>query len=208
MEQLDTKYKDYELEGLETLATQERPIAGQSLVNNPEQKYAWESPPEFTELQPAIEATFIELTEDEMFFSIINLIKNKLSVGEVTQIILYDGFTKGLWNPDLMLLLIEPIMYMILALSERAGLQDVKIYSEQDQEPSSQEEQVKSLNKTMEVMQKTIVPKIAKKSIPTSIAEKIEKFVPPKSPSLLEATEQEEIENISRQNLLDKGARA
>ena len=99
-------------------------------------------------------------------------------------------------------------MYMILALSERAGLQDVKIYSEQDQEPSSQEEQVKSLNKTMEVMQKTIVPKIAKKSIPTSIAEKIEKFVPPKSPSLLEATEQEEIENISRQNLLDKGARA
>ena len=143
-----------------------------------------------------------------MFFSIINLIKNKLSVGEVTQIILYDGFTKGLWNPDLMLLLVEPVMYMVLALSERAGLQDVKIYSEQDQEPSSQEEQVKSLNKAMEVMQKTIVPKIAKKSIPTSIAEKIEEFVPPKSPSLLEATKQEEIENISRENLLDKGARA
>ena len=57
-------------------------------------------------------------------------------------------------------------------------------------------------------MQKTIVPKIAKKSIPTSIAEKIEEFVPPKSPSLLEATKQEEIENISRENLLDKGARA
>ena len=199
MEQLDNKYKDYELEGLETLATKEQPIAGQSLVNSPDQQYPWESPPEFTELQPAIEATFLELTEDEMFFSIVNLLRNNLSVGEVTQIILYDGFTKGMWNPDLMLL---------LSLAERAGIQDVKIYKEQNEEPSSQEEQVKGLNKAIEAMQKTVVPKLSKKSIPDNISKKIEEFIPPKEPSLLEAPEQEEIENVSQKNLLDKGVSA
>jgi hypothetical protein len=208
MEQLDNKYKDYELEGLETLATKEQPIAGQSLVNSPDQQYPWESPPEFTELQPAIEATFLELTEDEMFFSIVNLLRNNLSVGEVTQIILYDGFTKGMWNPDLMLLLVEPVMYMVLSLAERAGIQDVKIYKEQNEEPSSQEEQVKGLNKAIEAMQKTVVPKLSKKSIPDNISKKIEEFIPPKKPSLLEAPEQEEIENVSEKNLLDKGVSA
>ena len=203
-----SKYNNYDVKDLETLATTERPVAGQSLTDNPEQQYPWEGPTKFTETQPAIEAIFTEITENEAYFAILDLVKNKLPIGDIAQVILYDGFTKGMWNPDLMLLLVEPVMYMVLALSERAGLQDVKIYSEQDQEPSSQEEQVKSLNKAMEVMQKTIVPKIAKKSIPISIAEKIEEFVPPKSPSLLEATKQEEIENISRENLLDKGARA
>ena len=202
MEQLDNKYKDYELEGLETLATQERPVAGQSLTNSPEQKQPWESPPKFTELQPAIESLFLELTEDEMYFSIISLVRNKLSIGEVSQIILYDGFTKGMWNPDLMLLLVEPTMYIILALTEQAGLQNVKIYSEQNEEVSSQEEQLKGLKETLSVMQKTVVPKIGKETIPSNIVKKIEEFVPPKSSSLLEAAEKEE---TPRENLLDRG---
>ena len=203
MVQQNKEYKNYDLEGLETLATSERPIAGQSLTNNPEQKLPWEGPVQFNELQPAMEAIFLEITEDDVYLSIINLVKNNLPIGDIAQVILYDGFTKGMWNPDLMLLLVEPIMYMVLALAEQAGIKNPTIYNGEKEEPSSQQEQLKSLEQTIDVMKEKLVPKIKKGVIPPSIAEKVEAFVPPKAPSLLEADE-EQTEEMPRESLLDK----
>ena len=39
-----SKYNNYDVKDLETLATTERPVAGQSLTDNPEQQYPWEGP--------------------------------------------------------------------------------------------------------------------------------------------------------------------
>jgi len=197
-------YNNYDTKNLETLATSERPIAGQSLTNNPEQKFPWEGPVQFNELQPAIEEIFIELTQDEVYFSITDLIENNLPIGDVAQIILYDGFTKGMWNPDLMLLLIEPVMYMLLALSEQAGIPNPIIYRGEEKESSSLEEQNKGLDAAIEVMKQKVVPKLRQGTIPKNIAEKVEAFVPPERSSLLEKPEKVEKE-ISRDNLLDRG---
>ena len=55
--------------------------------------------------------------------------------------ILFKGFTEGLWNPDLLLRLIEPTTYMILALAERA-LIDPVIYDDESIDDAAEEEDV------------------------------------------------------------------
>ena len=198
-----SKYNNYDVKDLETLATAERPVAGQSLTNNPEQKYPWEGPTKFTEVQAATEAIFSELTEDEIYFSVIDLVDNNLPVGDIAQLILYDGFTKGLWNPDLMLLLVEPVMYIILALAEQSGFSNPILYRDQEKEPSSLEEQNKGLDNALEVMKKEVVPKLKKGIVPSEIKEKVEAFVPPERPSLLAKPEVEVEVETPRENLLD-----
>jgi len=197
------EYKKYDLQDLELLATNERPIPGQSLTTNTEQKLPWEGPTQFSDVQSAIDAIFMELTEDEVYFSIIELVNNDLPIGDITKIILYDGFTKGMWNPDLMLLLIEPVMYIILSLAERAGINNPLIYNEERDESSSLEDQAEGIKELISLVQDKLIPKVQKRNIPASIVEKVEEFVPPKQPSLLE--QPEETEELPRESLLDKG---
>lgn len=88
------KYENYKVEDLEQLATMNRPVAGQSLTNSPEQKYPWEGPTKYNSVQPAVEAIFVELTEDQAYMAVMQLVANDLPIGDIAQVILYDGFTK------------------------------------------------------------------------------------------------------------------
>ena len=53
-------------------------------------------------------------------------IANGTPLMDITQGLLFKGFTEGKWHPDLMMLLAEPTMYMLLAIAEAVGL-DPKI---------------------------------------------------------------------------------
>ena len=99
-----------------------RPIPGQSLTNSPEQPYNWEKPAEYTNPKEAMLYTFEILTEPETTANILLSISKGISVIDIASIILYQGFTEGKWNPDLMTLLMEPTMYMIMALAEKAEI--------------------------------------------------------------------------------------
>ena len=129
-----------EQEGLEVLGQMQRPIPGQSLTNSPDTPYPWEQPTEFTEIQPAIESMFINLTEDDAYGALVDIIDSGNTIAEAAQIILFAGFEEGLWNPDLMTLLIEPTMYLIMALVERAGRVEYKI----DRDPDELDEEDKA----------------------------------------------------------------
>lgn len=188
----DTEYKDYDQEGLKFLSTNGRPIPGSSLTNSKDNPYPWESPPQFTELQPAIDAIFIELTEPEAYYSLLGLLENGLPVGDVTQIVLQDGFQKGMWNPDLLMLLIEPVMYMIIALAEKGGVHDYVTYRGEEEEEMEDDEQLDSVEKAIDIAQDRIVPKAQKGMFPKEIEEKLEEFVPPEQPSLLQRPEPQE----------------
>lgn len=191
MQDQNLQFQDYDQNGLEFLSTNGRPVPGQSLTNSPDTPYPWETPPEYTDLNPAIDALFIELTEEDVYFSILGMIEDDVSVGEITQLVLFDGFQKGLWNPDLLMLLIEPTMYMVLALAEKAGIPDIKLYQGEENDPDDIEDQVSGIEQAIEIAKDKIVPKMQKGEIPETIVEKIEDFVPPERPSLLERTEQE-----------------
>ena len=109
-------------------------VPGQSLTNSPEQPYAWERPPVYTSVPEAATAIFADMTEEENYISLLRALKSGTSVVDIASAILYRGFQLGQFNPDLMLLLMEPVMYMIMALAEKAGIGDVLGYEGEAQE--------------------------------------------------------------------------
>ena len=183
--------KQYDPKGLEFLSTNGRPIPGESLTNSPDTPYPWEQATQFTELEPAIDALFIELTEPEAYHSVINLIDNNVPIGDIAQIILTDGFQKGMWNPDLLLLLVEPVMYMLMALGEKAGIMDAVIYSDEQEDYDDDDKQLNSIEKAIDIAQDKVVPKLKSGVMPQNIQEKIKEFTPPELPSLLAQQPQE-----------------
>ena len=168
------KFADYDKEGLDFLANRGRPIPGQSLTNDPDNPYPWESPPEFTNLQSATDALFVELTEPEVYESILNMIQSGESIANVAQIVLYDGFQKGMFNPDLLMLLIEPTMYILMALSEKAGIDDYKIYDDEEEDEFDTNEQLEGMDKIMDMAQEKFTSTMKKGVIPREIEQKIE----------------------------------
>jgi len=106
---------------------------------------------------------------------------------EVAQMILFSGFKKGQWNPDMMLMLAEPTAYMVMALAERAGI-DYEI----DREPDEDEEDpADKFKKTISQKKPTKAPETA---IPKEIQDRLDeapvesllKKPEPKEESLIE----------------------
>ena len=178
--------KKYDTEGLEFLGQMQRPIPGQSLTNSPDSPYPWEQPPEFTEIQPAIESLYVSLTEDDAYEAIVDLIDADNTISDAAQIVLYAGFEEGLWNPDLMTLLIEPTMYLIMGLVERAGRLEYKI----DREPEVEDEEDKLqqvtameqlLTKTAVQAEEDKVSGVQKGVLPKEIETKLKEIKVPES---------------------------
>ena len=192
----ETQFKDFDQDGLEFLVNNGRPIPGSSLTNSPDTPYPWEQAPQYTELQPAIDALFIELSEPEAFHSLMDLVRNEVPVADIAQIVLTDGFQKGMWNPDLMLLLVEPTMYMIIAFAEKAGIQEYITYEGEEDEPEDENEQLDGIGEAINVAQDRVVSKVKSGALPKEIEERLEKFTPPNQPSLLEKSETNEPESL------------
>ena len=114
----------------------EGPTPGQSLTKDPDERYPWEGPPKYTSLKDAREQIFLNMIEPQNLKNIQQLMLNDLPINTIAQVILKDGFEKGAWNPDLMLQLLEPTMYMLLAVAERSGIEPI---IESDIEPEDEE---------------------------------------------------------------------
>ena len=46
-------------------------------------------------------------------------------VNTIAEVVLTDGFRKGKFNPDMMLNLLEPTMYMLMAIAEKSGIEPI-----------------------------------------------------------------------------------
>ena len=110
----------------------EGPTAGQSLTNDPENPYPWEKTPEMTSVKMATEKIFFDLLKDENLTTVATLMSQKTPVVDIANLLLQSGFQKGKWNPDMMLNLLEPTMYMLMAIAEKAGIDPVLTRDETD----------------------------------------------------------------------------
>ena len=180
------KPQQLEQEGLEVLGQMQRPIPGQSLTNSPDTPYPWEQPTEFTEIQPAIESMFINLTEEDAYEALVDIIDADNTIAEAAQIILFAGFEEGLWNPDLMTLLIEPTMYLIMALVERAGRVEYKI--DRDPDELDEEEKAEEITAMEKLLSQTAIQAEEDKVsgvksgvLPTEIEKKLKEIKVPES---------------------------
>ena len=176
-------------------------IAGQSLTNSPDQPYNWERPAEHSNPNEAMMYVFETLTVPETTANILLSISNGVGVIDIASITLYSGFLEGKWNPDIMLLLMEPTMYMIMALAEKADI-EYSLEAGDDEAPRemSPESQINTMEKgvsDLEEMRKLAASRVSPQSVPAEIKEIIDQVQI--SPSLLEKVKEE-----SNNSLLSK----
>jgi hypothetical protein len=113
---------DNALNELVSLKSQGNDIPGQSLVNSPEQKYPWESPPQFSNPRIAVKEILNVLLQPEAVKSTVKALSEGASVGDLAMAVTYANFVEGKINPDVMLLAMEPVMYLIMAIGEEANI--------------------------------------------------------------------------------------
>jgi len=159
-----------------------RAIPGQSLTNSPETPHRWEQPPEFTEPHKAMLQIFETITEKESLANILLSLAKGVSVIDLSSIILYTGFIEGKWSPDLMILLMEPTMYMIMYLGDKAKL-DYSIDSKQENnvDELSGEEQLKRITSSLDELKQVAADRVSPMSVTPEIKEELEEIEIPTS---------------------------
>jgi hypothetical protein len=143
------------------------PVPGQSLTNSPDSKQAWELPPQFVNKREAELYILEELTEKEKFIIITDLISDGMPLDTLTRTYLMAGYSKGLWDVDMMMLLIESVAYILMALAEKVGL-DFELYAGENEEEAEveTEEQKKKIEQSIDIVKQGI-KKIADKPLDT-----------------------------------------
>ena len=103
----------------------EKPIPGQSLVNSPNQKYAWESPPEITSQKEAIQRMFLDMIKPDNMETLVTMMSNDVPIANIAELLVKTSFQKGKINPDLAITMMEPLMFMLKSLAEKVGIDPI-----------------------------------------------------------------------------------
>jgi hypothetical protein len=201
--------EEYNQEAVDAFANTGRPIPGQSLTSNPDEPRPFEGTPEFTNFKKALDYTVVELLEPEAYLSLMGAVGDNVPILDLVMQITYVGFREGKWNPDLMLMLVEPLIFVLMSLAEKAGI-EYRIDSEDDDEDDDTlfEERAKNIadvakeklqnsNKSPSgLINQEILQKIEEAEVPESLLAKAEE------PISQEGTEEEVKEE---QSLLSRG---
>jgi len=175
-----------------------RAIPGQSLTNSPDQPYNWEKPAEYTNPRETMLYIFEQLTVPETVTNMLLSLSNGVGVIDIASSVLYSGFLEGKWNPDLMTLMMEPTMFMIMALAEKAEI-DYVLDSEDDVtvKEMSPEKQLQTLQggiNELDNIRKQAANRVNPQSVPAEIRKVIEETEIPQS--LLDKVEKEKSNSL------------
>lgn len=197
--------EEYNQEAVDAFAQAGKPIPGQSLTANPDEPRPFEGPPDFTNFKEALDYTASELLLEENYTPLVLAIADGVPITDLVMQIGYVGFREGKWNPDLMMMLMEPLMYLLMALAEKADIK-YRIDDEDDDEDDDSilEDRVKNISETLKAKEKGEIPQGA---LPSDIITQIENLEIPKQ-SLLGKTEETIVaqqESQLQQSLLEKG---
>lgn len=118
----------------------ERPIPGQSLTNDPDTPLPYEQPPTYTNRNDALEYFFALFVDEENYPKIMDLISKSFPIMDIVKIYLIEAFEEGIINPDMVMLLAEPLAYMLMSLAERADIDFVIERTEEGDEDDDDEE--------------------------------------------------------------------
>ena len=188
----------YDPAGIEAFVNHQPPIPGQSLTSSPEEIRPFEGQPEYTNFTEALDDTVSELLKEEVFMPLMKAINSGMPLTDIALNILYTGFREGKWNPDLLMMLIEPLIFVLMALSEKSGI-EYRITG--DEEDDLDEEESSVMTETRAKHLNSIVNKktgqlssVPQGAIPSEIMEQIQSIEVPES--LLQRTEQSQEETL------------
>ena len=100
---------------------------------------------------------------------------------EIVQVLIFQGFQDGLFNPDMMLMVAEPLAYMIAALAERADVDFVIMNDDDDDDEDEEDEDLPIMNQKLKTIEKPQMDD----DFPVELSNKLDKVEPPKQRSLL-----------------------
>jgi hypothetical protein len=103
----------------------DQPIPGQSLVNSPNEKYAWESPPEITSQKDAVQRMFLDMIKPDNMETLVGMMSNDIPIANIAELLIKTSFQKGKINPDLAITMMEPLMFMLKSLAEKVGIDPI-----------------------------------------------------------------------------------
>jgi hypothetical protein len=196
--------EEYSQEAVDAFAQAGRPIPGQSLTSNPDEPRPFERPPDFTNFKEALDYTTAELLEEEAYISIVAALGDGVPVTDLAMQIGYVGFREGKWNPDLMMMLMEPLMYLLMALAEKAGI-EYRIDDEDEDEDDDTLFEQKSKNIANTIREKTDKGQIPSGALPSDIVAKIEALEMPQESLLAKPEEEPTMKEEPQQSLLERG---
>ena len=194
--------EQYSQEGIDAITKKGNAIPGQSLTSNPDEPRPFEGAPEFVNFKEALDYTVGELLEKDTYMSIMAAVGDGVPILDLVMQITYVGFRDGRWNPDLMMMLIEPLIYVLMALAEKADI-EYRIDDEDDEEDDDSMLEEKARNIAAVAKEKMgdngVIPASA---VPSEIVSKIQEAEVPQG--LLARPEQEE-EVVEQSSLLERG---
>ena len=192
--------EEYNQQAIDALANAGKPIPGQSLTNDPDQRYPWENPPEYTNYREALDFIAGQLLEKENYIPLMKGIGAGVPITDVTLQMLRAGFEQGKWNPDLLMMLIEPTMYTIMALAEKANIQ-YRINGDEEEDIDEEDEEDIGMmkQKNLQELTRTKVSqdsKVPAGVVPQEILQKIDSLDMSESLLSREEPQQEEEESL------------
>ena len=168
------------------------PVPGQALTNSPDQPYAWEQPAEFASPREALMSVTDSILDEEVLPSLLDTIHDGTGLTDIASVLLYNGFTQGKWNPDTMMLLMEPTLYLLMFVADQAnieyiidteGAEEENYISQKDIDRVAKEEG----DTVFEMLKNSVLDKgIDEASVPKEILERVASEVP----SILERQQQ------------------
>ena len=186
----EARFNQEALDEIVNLSSKGGPIPGQSLVNDPSQPYPWEQAPEFANPKDALDYMVATIFQPEPMKEIVGALANGAAVADIAMVMLYTKFTEGKFNPDVLMLLAEPVMYVIMAIGEEANIkyniEDSNDLDNLDKEDDAEEEKekIKEFKTVFEdikngTTKKGIEPsKITSDKIPQNILDKVKEEGP------------------------------
>ena len=102
------------------------PVPGQSLTDEPG-NYPWEHPPQYVTTDGAADHLWNRMSEPEFAEQIIAMLDAGVPVEAIARTVLFGGFLKGKFSPDVAFIIAEPVIKMIATIGVIAEVKDIKM---------------------------------------------------------------------------------
>jgi len=89
----------------------------------------FEHPPQFTDVNDALEYLFDKFSNKRQTTRLVLMLRKRVPVEFIARTILYNGFIKNKWTPDVALLMGRILMAMIISIGTVAGVKNIRIFN-------------------------------------------------------------------------------
>ena len=129
-DRFETKGTSQQLTDMEA-TMQSVPIPGQSLTQDPDIRLPYETPPKYTDAQEFIDDSFLRFTHPDALGDLLDGMRSEIPLEFIAEKYLMRAFTQGEITPDVFMLSIESIIYILISLATYAEIEPV-LYPEDD----------------------------------------------------------------------------